>query len=115
MRSSSENIFILLPSVYLTRHRLSSRETVRQINNIKASQEHELQAIEDAQKAQFVEFSNAWDKYMSDYEATALQSIEKLKVHAVSPVGEARGRARRDAQEAEGGTSGQGQVLEDSP
>jgi hypothetical protein len=53
---------------------------MRQVNNVKASQEHELQAIEEAQKAQFVEFSEAWDKYMNDYEATALKSLEKLKV-----------------------------------
>ena len=52
---------------------------MRQINNLKASQEHELQAIEEAQKGQFIEFSEAWDKYMS-YEATAIKSLEKLKV-----------------------------------
>jgi hypothetical protein len=50
------------------------------VNNIKASQEHELQALEEAQKAQFIEFSDAWDKYMNDYEETAMKSIEKLKV-----------------------------------
>lgn len=56
------------------------RETTRQLNNIKASQERELQALEEAQKAQFVEFSEAWDKYMNDYEETAMKSLEKLKV-----------------------------------
>ena len=53
---------------------------MRQINIIKSKQERELQAIEEAQKAQFIEFSGAWDKYMSDYETTALTSLEKLKV-----------------------------------
>lgn len=53
---------------------------MRQINIIKSKQERELQAIEEAQKAQFIEFSAAWDKYMSDYETTALKSLEKLKV-----------------------------------
>jgi hypothetical protein len=53
---------------------------MRQINIIKSKQERELQAIEEAQKAQFIEFSSAWDKYMTDYETTALKSLEKLKV-----------------------------------
>jgi hypothetical protein len=52
----------------------------RHIENIKASQEHELRAIEDAQKAQFLQFSDAWDKYMSDYEATAIKNVEAMKV-----------------------------------
>ena len=58
---------------------------MRQVNNIKASQEHELQAIEEAQKAQFLEFSEAWDKYMNDYEATAIKSLDKLKVSHITP------------------------------
>jgi hypothetical protein len=36
--------------------------------------------IEGAQKAQFTEFQQAWDKYMADYEQTAFQLIEKLKM-----------------------------------
>ena len=56
------------------------KETQRQKNNIRAAQEQELQNIEAAQKAQFLEFSQAWDNYMSDYEATAYLSLEKLKV-----------------------------------
>ena len=39
-----------------------------------------MQNIEAAQKAQFLEFSQAWDNYMSDYEATAYLSLEKMKV-----------------------------------
>ena len=35
--------------------------------------------MENAQKEQFIEFSQAWDNYMSDYEATAYLSLEKLK------------------------------------
>ena len=58
---------------------LLRKETIRQKNNIKAAQEQELQNIEAAQKAQFLEFSQAWDNYMSDYEATAYLSLEKLK------------------------------------
>ena len=58
---------------------LLRKETIRQKNNIRAAQEQELQNIEAAQKAQFLEFSQAWDNYMSDYEATAYLSLEKLK------------------------------------
>ena len=59
---------------------LLKKETQRQRNNIRAAQEQELANIESAQKAQFLEFSQAWDNYMSDYEATAYLSLEKLKV-----------------------------------
>lgn len=55
------------------------KETIRQKNNIRIAQEQELQSIENAQRAQFLEFSQAWDNYMSDYEATAYLSLEKLK------------------------------------
>lgn len=58
---------------------LMRKETIRQKNNIRTAQEQELQSIEAAQKAQFLEFSQAWDNYMSDYEATAYLSLEKLK------------------------------------
>jgi hypothetical protein len=58
---------------------LLRKETIRQKNNIRIAQEQELQSIENAQRAQFLEFSQAWDNYMSDYEATAYLSLEKLK------------------------------------
>lgn len=52
---------------------------MRQIQSIRQAQAQELQSIEDAQKAQFLEFSNAWDNYMAEYENTAYTSLEKLK------------------------------------
>lgn len=52
---------------------------MRQVNNIRAAQEQELSSIEGAQKQQFMEFSNAWDNYMAEYETTAYLSLEKLK------------------------------------
>jgi len=58
---------------------LLRKETIRQKNNIRTAQEEELQSIENAQKQQFLEFSTAWDNYMSEYEATAYLSLEKLK------------------------------------
>ena len=45
---------------------------------MRQAQEQELVTVENAQRAQFLEFSQAWDNYMSDYEATAYLSLEKL-------------------------------------
>ncbi len=64
---------------------------MRQKNNLKASQEMELMNIENAQKKQFIEFSEAWDNYMADYEATAYLSLEKLKVKGGYQIGETCG------------------------
>jgi hypothetical protein len=58
---------------------LKSKETLRQMQNMRQAQEQELITVENAQRAQFLEFSQAWDNYMSDYEATAYLSLEKLK------------------------------------
>lgn len=46
---------------------------------MRQAQEQELITVEAAQRSQFLEFSGAWDNYMSDYEATAYLSLEKLK------------------------------------
>ncbi len=46
---------------------------------MRSAQEQELSTVENAQRSQFLEFSAAWDNYMSDYEATAYLSLEKLK------------------------------------
>ena len=46
---------------------------------MRQAQEQELITVEAAQRQQFLEFSGAWDNYMSDYEATAYLSLEKLK------------------------------------
>jgi hypothetical protein len=35
--------------------------------------------VEEAQRLQFSEFAQAWDRYMADYEATAFESVERLK------------------------------------
>ena len=55
-------------------------EQQRQEQNMRLAQEKELVNIESAQKLQFEEFSQAWDQYMRDYEATAFELIEQLKV-----------------------------------
>ena len=49
----------------------SRAEMQRQEQNMRLAQEKELMNIEGAQKAQFTEFQQAWDKYMADYEQTA--------------------------------------------
>lgn len=46
---------------------------------MRIAQEKELLNIESAQRQQFVEFSEAWDKYMADYEATAFELIGQLR------------------------------------
>lgn len=58
----------------------SRAEQQRQEQNMRLAQEKELINIETAQKMQFQEFSEAWDKYMRDYETTAFELIEQLKV-----------------------------------
>ncbi len=47
---------------------------------MRIAQEKELLNIENAQKLQFQEFSDAWDKYMADYETTAFELIEQLRI-----------------------------------
>lgn len=43
---------------------------------MKMAQERELLNIEEAQRVQFKEFTDAWDRYMRDYEVTAFELIE---------------------------------------
>jgi hypothetical protein len=75
---------------------LQAKETLRLQNNMRAAQEQELLTIENAQKAQFIEFSQAWDNYMADYEATAYLSLEKLKEKHLKEIEEMREKIRRD-------------------
>ncbi|CDW77949.1 ca2+-binding protein (ef-hand superfamily) [Stylonychia lemnae] len=55
------------------------KQLERQQRNMQIAQKLELEQIEANQQQQFLEFSNAWDKYMQDYEAAAYKSLEKLK------------------------------------
>jgi DNA-binding XRE family transcriptional regulator len=63
---------------------------------MRSAQEQELLTVENAQKAQFIEFSQAWDNYMSDYEATAYLSLEKLKEKHLMEIEQLRERIRKD-------------------
>lgn len=58
---------------------LKQAELKRQKANLRLCQERELIQIENSQKVQFFEFSQAWDQFMKDYEATAYLSLDKLK------------------------------------
>ena len=43
---------------------------------MRIAQEQELDTVENAQRIQIEEFNEAWDKYMSDYESAAFESVE---------------------------------------
>ena len=70
---------------------------MRQQNNMRTAQEQELLTVENAQKAQFIEFSQAWDNYMSDYEATAYLSLEKLKEKHLMEIEQLREKIRKES------------------
>lgn len=76
---------------------LKEKETLRQQNNMRTAQEQELLTVENAQKAQFIEFSQAWDNYMSDYEATAYLSLEKLKEKHLMEIEQLREKIRKES------------------
>lgn len=64
---------------------------------MRTAQEQELLTVENAQKAQFIEFSQAWDNYMSDYEATAYLSLEKLKEKHLMEIEQLREKIRKES------------------
>jgi len=75
---------------------LKAKEMLRQLQNMRQAQEQELVTVENAQRAQFLEFSHAWDNYMSDYEATAYLSLEKLKEKHILELQQLRESIRRE-------------------
>ena len=58
---------------------LKLKEQKRQKRNMKIAQSKELLSVEESQKIQFQDFTVSWDRYMREYEETALRSIESLK------------------------------------
>ena len=46
---------------------------------MRIAQSRELTNIENAQRLQYQEFVDAWDKYMADYEKTAFELVSQLK------------------------------------
>lgn len=63
---------------------------------MRQAQEQELITVENAQRQQFLEFSQAWDNYMSDYEATAYLSLEKLKEKHILEIQQLQEQIRRE-------------------
>jgi len=59
---------------------LQDKEIERHLENLKLSQEQELQAIEEEHKHQFNEYTEAWDRFMQEYEASSVKTLEMLKV-----------------------------------
>ena len=59
--------------------RWSQDEQQRLVHNMRVAQQRELINVENAQRMQYQEFSEAWDKYMTDYERTAYELVEQLK------------------------------------
>lgn len=70
--------------------RWSDDEQNRQSHNMRIAQQRELVNIENAQKIQYQEFAEAWDKYMADYEATAFNLVENLKIKQIKEIEEMR-------------------------
>lgn len=70
--------------------RWSEDEQERQSHNMRIAQQKELINIENAQKLQYAEFAQAWDKYMSDYEETAFELVENLKAKQSQELAEMR-------------------------
>ena len=66
------------------------------MQNMRSAQEQELVTVENAQRSQFLEFSQAWDNYMSDYEATAYLSLEKLKEKHLLEIQQLHERIRKE-------------------
>lgn len=58
---------------------MAQSEYARQMNRMEHKQKNELLYIEQIQREQFAEFTEAWDSYMSEYEMQAAEGIEKLK------------------------------------
>ena len=77
---------------------LKKKETIRQLQQIKETQEKELRGLEESQNSQIEEFNKAWDSYMSEYEATAYKSLEKLKEKHIAEYQELMEKATIEAQ-----------------
>jgi len=58
---------------------LRVREQQKCEETIKQNQREELRYLEELHKKQFLDFSEAWDQYMKEYEETAYKSLETLK------------------------------------
>ena len=58
---------------------IKEKEAVRREAILRVIHSNEITNLEGLQRQQFQDFSDEWDKYMSDYEKAALDSLETLK------------------------------------
>lgn len=77
---------------------LKKKETIRQLQQMRESQEKELHSLEEAQNTQLEDFNKAWDGYMAEYEATAYKSLEKLKEKHIQEYQELMEKVTAEAQ-----------------
>jgi hypothetical protein len=77
---------------------LKKKETERQLQQTRETQEKELVSLEEAQFNQLEDFNKAWDSYMAEYEATAYKSLEKLKEKHISEYQEMMEKVTTEAQ-----------------
>jgi hypothetical protein len=59
---------------------LQNEEIRRHLDNLKMSQEQELKSIEEEHKSQFNEYCESWDRFMQEYEASSVKTLEMIKV-----------------------------------
>ena len=59
---------------------LQNNEIQRHLENLKQSQEEELKSIEEEHKTQFNEYCESWDRFMQEYEASSVKTLEMIKV-----------------------------------
>ena len=76
---------------------LRKKETLRQLNLMRIKQQESLRMVDEAQQKQLEEFSKSWDSYLAEYEATAYQSLQKLKEKHLQEYQEFRQKALDDA------------------
>ena len=98
LKCESEGNYTEAKKAQLKYEELKKKETIRQLQQIRESQEKELHTLEDAQNTQLEDFNKAWDSYMTEYEATAYKSLEKLKEKHIAEYQEFMEKVTTEAQ-----------------
>lgn len=98
LKCQSEGNYPEAKKAQLKYEELKKKETVRQLQQTRETQEKELDSLENAQKTQLEEFNKAWDTYMAEYEATAYKSLEKLKEKHIAEYQEVMSKVTEEAQ-----------------
>jgi EF-hand domain pair len=98
LKCESEGNYTEAKKAQLKYEELKKKETIRQLQQIRETQEKELNTLEEAQNTQLDDFNKAWDSYMSEYEATAYKSLEKLKEKHISEYQELMEKVTAEAQ-----------------